>query len=151
MFLLQKNSYLIMRAISIITLGVKNLEVSSRFYEDLGFVKSEKSDKAIAWFRTGGTALALYLWESLAEDVGVSADGSGFRGVTLALNMQSKELVDNFIERVRGLGGRIVKEPVSVFWGGYSSYFCDPDGHLWEVAWNPFTAVDDLGNIAMDR
>jgi uncharacterized protein len=139
-----------MRAISIITLGAKNLEASSRFYEALGFVKSEKSDKTITWFRTGGTALALYSWNSLAEDIGVSSDGSGFRGVTFALNMPSKELVDKFIEKVRGLGGRILKEPVSVFWGGYSSYFSDLDGHLWEVAWNPFTAVDDIGNLIIE-
>jgi len=139
-----------MRAISIITLGVRNLEMSSRFYEALGFVKSEKSDKAIVWFRTGGTALALYSWVSLAEDVGTSENSSGFRGVTLALNMQSRELVDKFIEKVRGLGAKIVKEPVSVFWGGYSSYFSDPDGHLWEVAWNPFTAVDDIGNLVIE-
>jgi uncharacterized protein len=139
-----------MRAISIITLGVKNLETSSRFYTALGFEKSEKSDKEITWFRTGGTALALYSWESLADDAGVSENGSGFRGVTLAINLQSEELVDEFIEKVRRLGVRIVKEPVTVFWGGYSSYFSDPDGHLWEVAWNPFTAVDDVGNLAIE-
>jgi predicted lactoylglutathione lyase len=140
-----------MRAISIITLGVKNLETSSRFYEDLGFVKSEKSDKSIIWFRTGSTVLALYSWLGLAEDAGVSDTGSGFRGVTLALNLQSKELVNEFIERVRRLGGRVVKEPMMVFWGGYSSYFSDADGHLWEVAWNPFTAVDEVGNLTIEK
>jgi uncharacterized glyoxalase superfamily protein PhnB len=105
----------------------------------------------IVWFRTGGTALALYSWKSLAGDAGVSDLSSGFRGVTLAINMQCKELVNEYIEKVRRLGGKIVKEPAPVFWGGYSSYFSDPDGHLWEVAWNPFTTVDDIGNLEIEK
>jgi len=140
-----------MKAISVVTLGVQNLEVASRFYEQLGFIKSEKSSKSIVWFSTGGTALALYSWKSLAGDAGVSDLSSGFRGVTLAINMQYKELVNEYIEKVRRLGGKIVKEPASVFWGGYSSYFSDPDGHLWEVAWNPITTVDDIGNLEIEK
>jgi len=137
-----------MRVISIITLAVKNLAKSSRFYESLGFEKSIKSNDSITWFNTGNTILALYPWNLLAEDVGVPGTGTGFRGVTLALNLQNKKKVDEFIEMVKSIeGGRVVKGPQTVFWGGYSSYFSDPDGHLWEVAWNPFTIVDGIGKL----
>ncbi len=140
-----------MRAISIVTLGVKNLDTSSCFYEKIGFTKSEKSSRSITWFRTGSTILTLYPWTSLAQDAGVSESGQGFKGITLALNMQSRELVDEFIKTVRSLGGKIVKEPMPVFWGGYSSYFTDPDGHLLEVAWNTYTAVDEAGNLIVEK
>jgi predicted lactoylglutathione lyase len=137
-----------MRVISIITLAVKNLAKSSMFYESLGFEKSKKSNDSITWFYTENTILALYPWNLLAEDIGVPGTGTGFRGVTLALNLQDKKKVDEFIEMVKSIeGGRVVKEPQTVFWGGYSSYFSDPDGHLWEVAWNPFTIVDEIGKL----
>lgn len=137
-----------MRAISIITLGVSDLEKSSRFYESIGFDKSKKSSGSIVWFKTGSTVLALYSWHLLAEDIGIPESSTGFRGVTLALNLQSKENVDSLIEKVRTSGeGRVVKDPKNVFWGGYSSYFSDPDGHIWEVAWNPFTKVDEFSNL----
>jgi uncharacterized protein len=140
-----------MKAISIICLGVRDLDTSSRFYEKIGFTKSGKSTSSITWYTTGGTVLTLYPWASLAQDVGVPETGSGFRGVTLALNVQSRELVNELIESVRRSGGKIVKEPAPVFWGGYSSYFSDPDGHLWEVAWNPFTVVDEVGKLAVEK
>ena len=137
-----------MRVISIITLAVKNLAKSSMFYESLGFEKSKKSNDSITWFYTENTILALYPWNLLAEDIGVPGTSTGFRGVTLSLNLQDKKKVDEFIEMVKSIeGGRVVKEPQTVFWGGYSSYFSDPDGHLWEVAWNPFTIVDEIGKL----
>ena len=140
-----------MRVISILCLGVRDLSTSSHFYEEIGFTKSEKSTSSITWFRTGSTILTLYPRTRLAQDAGLPESGSGFRGATLALNMQSRELVDEFIETVRRSGGKIVKEPVPIFWGGYSSYFSDPDGHLWEVAWNPYTAVDKVGNLTVEK
>lgn len=140
-----------MRAISIITLGVRDLEASSRFYEGLGFTKSEKSNNSITWFKTDSTALALYPWHSLAKDAGLPQTGTGFRGVTCALNQQSKEQVNQLIETARKLGGKIIKEPAPAFWGGYSSYFTDPDHHLWEVAWNPITAVDEAGKLTIEK
>jgi predicted lactoylglutathione lyase len=140
-----------MRAISIVTLGVRDLDTSTRFYEEIGFTKSEKSSSSITWFRTGSTILTLYPWTSRSQDAGLPESGSGFRGITLALNMQNRELVDEFIETVRRSGGKIVKEPMQVFWGGYSSYFSDPDGHLWEVAWNPYTDVDEVGNLTVEK
>jgi len=135
------------RVISILTLGVKDLAKSSTFYEGLGFSRSKKSDESMVWFRTGGTVLALYPWDLLAEDATVTTVGSGFRGITMAINLRSENEVDAFIDRLRKLGGKVIKEPQKVFWGGYSSYFQDLDGHLWEVAFNPFTPVDEDGNL----
>lgn len=123
--------------LSIVTLGVDNLEDAVAFYRDgLGLPKLE-SEGEIAFFDLGGTQLALYPWEALAEDATVSADGSGFRGVTLAHNAESKERVEAVLEEAAAAGATIVKPAQDVFWGGYSGYFADPDGHLWEVAWNP--------------
>lgn len=123
--------------LSIVTLGVDDLEEAVAFYRDgLGLPELE-SDGEIAFFDLGGTQLALYPWEALAEDATVSADGSGFRGVTLAHNAESKERVEAVLEEAAAAGATIVKPAQDVFWGGYSGYFADPDGHLWEVAWNP--------------
>ena len=139
-----------MRSISIITLGVKDLQKSTSFYEKLGFSKSGKSTTNITWFRTEGTVLALYPWELLAEDASTSSDGSGFRAITLAINMLSRNDVDTMIQKAREAGAQILKKPQPVFWGGYSGYFTDLDGHLWEVAHNPFTPVDEHGNLNID-
>jgi len=136
-----------MRSISVITLGVKDLYRSTVFYEKLGFLKSKKSDSEITFLRTNGTILALYPWELLAKDATTSSIGSGFRGITLALNMQSRDDVDTMILKAQEAGAQVLKTPQPVFWGGYSSYFTDPDDHLWEVAHNPFTPVDEQGNL----
>jgi uncharacterized protein len=136
-----------MRSISVITLGVMDLQRSTGFYEKLGFFKSRKSDTAITWLRTGGTVLTLYPWELLAKDATTSSTGSGFRGITLALNMQSRDDVDTMILNAREAGAQVLKTPQLVFWGGYSGYFTDPDGHIWEVVHNPFTPVDEHGNL----
>ncbi len=89
-----------------------------------------RSDEGIVWFITGGTVLALYPWDALADDAMLHPEGSGFRGVTMAINLKDEREVDRFIEKVRKIGGKVIKEPQKVFWGGYSSYFQDPDGHL---------------------
>ncbi|KQM11204.1 glyoxalase [Methanomassiliicoccales archaeon RumEn M1] len=135
------------RIVSVLTLGVTDLARSSAFYERLGFRRSNKSDEEIVWFATGGTVLALYPWNALAEDATVPSEGQGFRGTTMAINLSSEREVDEFLERVKSIGGTVVKQPQKVFWGGYSSYFQDPDGHLWEVAFNPFTPVDASGKL----
>lgn len=145
--IIQPNDIFSMRSISVITLGVKDLQRSTVFYETLGFLKSKKSDAEITWLRTGSTILALYPWELLAKDATISSAGSGFRGITLALNMQSKDDVDTMILNAREAGAQVLKKPQPVFWGGYSGYFTDPDGHIWEVAHNPFTPVDEHGNL----
>jgi len=139
------------RIVSIITLGVRDLKRSATFYEGLGFAKSAKSDDDIVWFKTGGTVLGLYPWDAMAEDAGVSPEGSGFRGVTLAINLRSEKDVDEFVAKAIQLGAKVIKPPQKVFWGGYSSKFQDFDGHLWEVAYNPFTSVDDRGRLAIEK
>ncbi|MBW1852567.1 MAG: VOC family protein [Deltaproteobacteria bacterium] len=123
--------------ISIITLGVKDLEESTQFYEHgLGLPRMPFEGDAV-FFELNGTWLALYPWSALAEDATVSDIGEGFRGITLAHNVESKPAVDEVIEQANKAGATILKPAQDVFWGGYSGYFSDPNGHLWEVAWNP--------------
>jgi catechol 2,3-dioxygenase-like lactoylglutathione lyase family enzyme len=123
--------------ISMITLGVRDLAVSVKFYEKgLGFPRMESSPE-VAFFTLNGTWLGLYGREALAEDANVSADGQGFGSFTLAHNVQSDAEVDEVMNQALEAGATLVKKPQKVFWGGYSGYFKDPDGHLWEVAHNP--------------
>ena len=123
--------------ISILTLGVADLERSIRFYRDGLKLPMREGPEGIAFFETRGTWLALYPREALAEDATVPAHGSGFRGFTLAHNVRSPEDVDGTLREAVAAGATLVKPGQKVFWGGYSGYFSDPDGFLWEVAWNP--------------
>ncbi len=124
--------------ISMISLGVKDLQTAIKFYQQgLGLPRKEPYSDDIAFFDLNGTWLGLYPWDKLAEDVTVAQEGSGFRGVTLAHNVKSKEEVNSIISQAIGAGATLVKEAQDVFWGGYSGYFSDLDGHLWEIAWNP--------------
>ncbi|MYA61304.1 MAG: VOC family protein [Dehalococcoidia bacterium] len=124
--------------ISIVTLGVTDLPRSVQFYRDgLGLSLYDQNTKSIAFFRNRGTWLALYPREALAADVGISAYGSGFSGVTLAHNVRSKREVDELLQVSVEAGATLVKAAEDTFWGGYSGYFADPDNHLWEIAWNP--------------
>lgn len=124
--------------ISMITLGVSDMDKSIRFYKDgLGFPQMD-SPPTVAFFTLNGSWLSLYQRESLAEDAMVSPEGSGFRGFTLAHNVTSQEEVHKVIDQAVSAGATLVKPPQKVFWGGYSGYFKDPDGYLWEVAHNPF-------------
>lgn len=124
--------------ITLITLGVKDLDRSIEFYEKgLGLPKKE-SPEGIAFFETTGTMLALYPRDKLAEDITVPSDGSGFQGFTLAHNVESPELVDATLREAVAAGAKLVKPGQKVFWGGYSGYFSDPDGFYWEIAWNPY-------------
>ena len=123
--------------ISMISLGVSDLERSIKFYkEGLGFPRME-SPPEIAFFTLNGSWLGLYNRESLAEDATVSPEGSGFGGFTISHNVTSESEVDQLIGQAVSVGATLVKPPQKVFWGGYSGYFKDPDGHLWEVAYNP--------------
>ena len=124
--------------ISIVTLSVADLPRSVQFYRDgLGLSLYDENTESIAFFRNSGTWLALYPREALAADVGISADGSGFSGVTLAHNVRSKREVDELLKVAVEAGATLVKAAEDTFWGGYSGYFADPDNHLWEIAWNP--------------
>ena len=125
-----------------ITLGVQNLRTSVEFYHHgLGFPLRKPGSDDIAFFDLNGTWLGLYPRDKLAEDVTVSPEGTGFRGVTLAHNVTSKEEVDRIMNQAIQAGATQIKEPRDVFWGGYSGYFADPDGHLWEVAYNPHSWI----------
>ena len=126
---------------SVVTLGVTDLDASIQFYRDgLGLpLRDREEDSDIAFFPLNGTWLALYPRELLAEDATVPADGTGFSGVTLAHNVSTKDEVDAILEEAKAAGGRLVKPAQEVFWGGYSGYFADPDGHLWEVAYPQLT------------
>ena len=125
--------------LSLVTLGVADLAAARLFYEDvLGLVPAAETNESVAFYDMGGAWLGLFGWEALAVDAQVEPEGSGFRGVTLAHNEPSREAVDVLFAELRERGVEIKKEPEEVFWGGYSGYFVDPNGHLWEVAYNPF-------------
>ncbi len=135
----------------LITLGVRDFEKSRNFYtEILGWKSTSASNDDIAFFQAGGVALAIYPREKLAEDALTSPEGSGFSGITLAYNARSEAEVDEIIKELKSKGVKIVKEPQKVFWGGYSSYFADPDDYHWEVAYNPFFAFDENGNLKLE-
>jgi catechol 2,3-dioxygenase-like lactoylglutathione lyase family enzyme len=135
----------------IVTLGVKDLERSKKFYaETLGWKPSTASNEGITFFQAGGVVLALFPREELAKDATVPREGSGFAGFTLAHNARSEAEVDEIIHDLKAKGVKILKEPQKVFWGGYSSYFADPDGNCWEVAYNPFFPFDDSGNLKLE-
>jgi len=120
-----------------ITLGVRDLKASIAFYEQgLRFPRME-SPPEVAFFPLNGTWLGLYGREALAEDAQVTAEGNGFEGFTMSHNVESEKDVDEVVAQAVAAGATLVKKPQKVFWGGYSGYFKDLDGHLWEVAHNP--------------
>ncbi|MGD8908712.1 MAG: VOC family protein [Chromatiales bacterium] len=134
--------------ISMITLGVADLERSIRFYRDgLGLPQME-SPPSVAFFTLNGSWLGLYGRQALAEDATVSAEGEGFAGFTLSHNVTSEAAVNALLEQAVAAGAKLVKPGQKVFWGGYSGYFSDPDGFLWEVAHNPFFWIgpEDIGD-----
>lgn len=135
----------------IVTLGVNDLERSCEFYsQTLGWKPASASSDAIKFFQASGVVLALFPRDELAKDALVPAEGNGFAGFTLAYNAHSETEVDEIIRDLKAKGVKILKEPQKVFWGGYSSYFADPDGNCWEVAYNPFFAFDENGNLKLE-
>jgi catechol 2,3-dioxygenase-like lactoylglutathione lyase family enzyme len=135
--------------VSIITLGVADLERSRAFYERMGWRRSMAQTEGIVFFQAGGMALALYPRSELAKDANVATDGHGFGGITLAYNGRTRAEVDSVLNEAAASGAKIVKPAEEAFWGGYSGYFSDPDGFLWEVAWNPGFAIADDGSIRL--
>jgi hypothetical protein len=137
--------------ISIVTLGVKDLERSLRFYRDgLGLPTTRNAAQGIVFFQTSGTCLALYPYGELARDVSGEfvVERSKFPGITLAHNVRLKEEVDRVLDQAERAGAKIEKPAGSTQWGGYSGYFSDPDGYLWEVAWGAFAIRQD-GSIVV--
>jgi len=133
--------------ISIVTLGVAELERSRKFYERLGWRRSMSKAEGVVFFQAGGMALALYPRAELARDAHLSADGAGFRGVALAYNARSRQEVDTVLAEAKSAGAKILKPAQDASWGGYSGYFSDPDGFPWEVAWNPSFPITEDGSI----
>ena len=126
--------------LSIVTLGVESIAKSKEFYEGiLGFKPTKDSNDDVVFYDMGTMQLGLFQWEELAKDASVDKEGNGFRRFSIAHNEPDKKAVDALFVELKEKGVQIIKEPEDVFWGGYSGYFADPDGHLWEVAYNPFT------------
>lgn len=137
---------------SMITLGVADLERAKAFYRDVVGWTPAPTPPEIAFFDLGGTVFSLYPHAGMVEDMGLvegkAADGA-YQGFAIAHNARSKEEVDAIFARLKKNGATIKKEPEEVFWGGYSGYFCDPDGHMWEVAYNPHWTIGEDGRISM--
>lgn len=139
--------------LNIVTLGVSDLERAVAFYRDgLGWpLSAGTSSEKIAFFKTGGTVLALYPREDLAAEANMESEpkGEGFPGFTLAQNVTDREQVSRLLREAESSGATIIKEAQDVFWGGHSGYFADPDGHLWEVAYNPYVTLAENGSLEL--
>lgn len=135
--------------LTMITLGVADLPASTMFYEGLGFAKSSASRETVTFFLTDGTVLGLFGRHALAEDAGVAAFRDGPGATAIAHNLRSEKEVDEAFAHAVACGATAIKKPEKVFWGGYSGYFADPDGHLWEVAHNPFAPLDENGHMVL--
>ena len=134
--------------VSLITLGVADLDRARRFYEALGWTSPSVPDDGVVFFQCGGMVLALWSRASLAGDSAV-VDPGGWGGVTLAYNVGSPEEVDAVLTEARGAGATVGREGAATFWGGYSGVFVDPDGHPWEVAHNPFWRLGPDGDVTI--
>lgn len=135
--------------LSFVTLGVSDIARARAFYEKLGFKPSSASTEDVAFYDAGGVVLALWSRAELAKDAGVSGKGSGFSGVAIAHNVSAIDAVARVLAEAEAAGGRIVRASEKAFWGGQTGYFADPDGHLWEVAYNPFMPLDAAGHVTL--
>ena len=140
--------------LSMITLGVADLKTAVAFYENVVGWKAAPGPPGIAFFDLGGLVFSLYPHDDMAKDMNAAGDDRGdsaYQGFALAHNARSKEEVDSIFSKLKTQGATIVKEPEEVFWGGYSGYFSDPDGHRWEVAYNPHWAIGEDGRVSMTK
>ncbi len=133
--------------ISMVTLGVDDLERSLTFYEKLGWENTSHSQESVKFLRGGNIVLGLYGREALAKDASTRVENKGFSGTSLAVNLESEAAVDAFYKTATDAGAFPQKPPEKAFWGGYSGYFRDLDGHFWEIAHNPFFPLDSSGNL----
>lgn len=131
--------------LSLVTLGVADVASARAFYERLGWRAAAFDSGEVAFFDMGGVILGLFGRQPLAADAGVAEQGQGFRATAMAINVATEGEVDAVLTEVAAAGGTIQQAARRVFWGGYSGYFTDPDGHLWEVAHNPFWPLDAHG------
>jgi uncharacterized protein len=135
--------------VSLVTLGVADVARATAFYEALGWRRSSASNDDVSFFQLGGLALSVFGRQALADDAMVSASGEGFAGILLAINLESEAEVDRVADTWVSCGGTLVKQPERVFWGGYSGYVADPDGHMWELAYNPGFALLADGSLQL--
>lgn len=136
--------------LSIVTLGVHDLPLMKLFYEKLGLAASPAGNEHVSFFQLNGTVLALYGYDELAADAGLKpSPAQAYRGFSLAWNADSREHVDRILNHAAAQGAEIAKPAEEVFWGGYSGYFKDPEGNLWEVAHNPFFPFDEKGQLKL--
>ncbi len=135
--------------LSLVTLGVSDLERAKKFYTDLGWTPAPVPAEGVAFFELDGIMLSLFPRAELAKDAGVKNSKPGFSGISLAHNVGSEEDADKAFAHALECGAKLIKPMQKVFWGGYSGYFADPDGHLWEVAHNPFARFDANGVMRM--
>jgi catechol 2,3-dioxygenase-like lactoylglutathione lyase family enzyme len=135
--------------LSLLTLGVRDVARARKFYEALGFVASGPSGDDVEFFPAGGCVLALHGRTAVARDAGLEDSEPGFAGVSIAHNVRSEAEVAQVLDEAVAAGARLLKAAHKVFWGGTVGYFTDPDGHLWEVAYNPGFPLDAAGNIVL--
>ena len=138
--------------ISLITLGVADVAKSTAFYEQLGFVRSKKaSQESVSFFQAGPLVLALWARDAQRDDAEAAAVWTGNGGIVVAQNVASEDAVDVMMARAEASGARVLKPAAKTFWGGYNGYFADPDGHVWEVASNPFWELDEDGRVRLPK
>jgi uncharacterized protein len=136
--------------ISVVTLGVKDLDVAKRFYVDgLGW-QPGFADEEIAFFQAGGLIFTLFLRDKLAADFRGDVDTFGRAPMALAYNVRAKDEVDAIVKKAANTGATVLKPPQDTYWGGYSGYFADPDGFAWEIAWNPGWTIASDGSVKLN-
>jgi predicted lactoylglutathione lyase len=134
--------------ITLITLGVEDVAKATAFYEKLGFVRSKKASEAsVSFFRAGSVVLALWSREAQKQDANAGKLWTGNGGIAVAQNVASEAEVDAMMAKAEAAGAKILKPAAKTFWGGYDGYFADADGHVWEVAFNPFWPLDEEGRV----
>ena len=136
--------------LSLITLGISDLDRARTFYEALGWTTGAEEGDDVVFFQAGGMVIGLWDRAKLAED-SVVTDGGGWGGITLAYNTREQSEVDQVIEEARSAGATIGREPAETFWGGYSGIFIDPDGHPWEVAHHPGWTIEEDGALTIPK
>jgi catechol 2,3-dioxygenase-like lactoylglutathione lyase family enzyme len=137
---------------SLVTLGVADLSRAVAFYEGVLGWKAAPGPDGVAFFQLPGLILSLFPHAELAKDMGIAAGRTGaYEGFALAYNARSREEVDAIFTELERKGATITKRPETAFWGGYSGYFADPDGHQWEVAHNPYWSIDAEGRVSLGR
>lgn len=135
--------------VNLITLGVLDVAASTAFYERLGWKRSSASNEQVTFFHSYGTVLGLYGRAALLDDAQLGSGKDGFGGVTFAQTFDSEAEVDTAFAHAIDCGAQLLKQPQKVFWGGYSGYFADPDGHVWELAYNPFMPLNAEGHMTL--